>query len=333
MILTILLSLAFTDDPPRRVDPTTVNRSLDGRRIIVEGVYTASGQLGAGGMTPMQLRHCNALFLVPKRLIPVSGFEGNLEVTGTVQLEGARVQVIVDKLERLPTDEDQYREAAGKAKDDEDAWFALSQWADQRAKLYGDAEIAKKAVEAYRRGIGALRTKAAGDPAALAAVKARVHKDRRWTDFDFEDVDHEILLAEEAKTPAGDRAKWAEFVESVARRLPGAREVRKPLDNRLAGAYDRDPKKAFAEVEGEQRTAMARYYYAKLVRKQLALDGEGGEVAPFELAKRAREKLPEFPDEARKWTGKWVEAQTAKLADLDSESVDALAKTIADDLG
>jgi hypothetical protein len=334
-MLTLLVAFCFVliDDPPRRVEPTVVGRNLEGRRIIVEGVYAASGRIDSNGMTPMQLRRCNATFLVPKRLVPTGGFEGNLEVTGTVELNGQRAQVIVDKLERLPTDDDHYREAAGKAKDDADAWFALSEWADQRAKLYDNRELANKSAEAYRRGIGSLREKAAGDPAALAAIKARVHKERRWPDFDFEDVDHEILRAEEAKVPAGDRAKLAEFIEAVARRLPGAREVMKPIDPRLAAAYDRDPVKAYGSVEGEHRLAMARYGYSKLVRKLLALEGEAGETGPYEIAKRAKEKLPEYPDEARKWIGKWADAQLAKLAELDADTLDKLAKTMAEEMG
>jgi hypothetical protein len=335
MVVLLLCLLAYDDGELQRVEIDQLNKTYDGKRILIEGIFSHIG--GQGDERQMQLRNCTAMFVVPQAKLITQSPEGNLEIVGIARYNAdkRKVYVYVQSFSKIASNIDRFNERAGAiGATDSAAWFALSDWAARRHKLYGDAEMAAKSLEAYRSGIGVLRKGAAGDPVALSALKARVLKEDKWKDFDSAAVDHEILRAELAKVPTNDPQKLLAFVETLKQRLPGAGEPNLRLpDIAKRRAYDRRPIEFFDdETDVDERKMLARYLYNKLISQYLQLLRTQEQRAPFELGKLAKSLSPDSPEEARKWFRDYAENLETRLSEFDANSLNQAADSLAAEL-
>lgn len=331
MITFLLASLLSVDI----LDPAAVDRSLVGKRITVEGVYSGQGGAGAGrfvrligGKTPFRVRDVS-LGTVRTKM--------NVRIVGDVRLLQGELVVDMVSWEPLPSDLETYDRRAEKIKDnDYDSWEKLSLWAIDRFQRFGAPGLDKKADLAYRTSIAVQRQSAGKDPAALETLLRRIREQNRLPQYDFSELEHEILRLrgqELLSDPTKDSTAIEEFAERVRGALRGTRGTPPPpLDPASRERYETSPSFIFAR-EPERRPQFARFWEVALMEEARRRDAEKNNRDPFDLYERARRDAPDYPEFARQWLQRAVANAKSQLPTLSKQAIDDLSQRAAEGLG
>lgn len=319
------LSLTVIVLQQARVEPEEITAALDGRRIVVQGLY--NGQVGTGIQRQLGMTNSNAKFLLGRRFDQRLTGVQNIEVIGTVRAQGQDVFVDVASVRVLPSDLEEYDLRAKEIRNgDFLAWYELAQWASQRDKRYPGHGLKEKVDETYRRGIQVERRAAAGNPTALRRLTQRTAKELKIKDFDFADIEHEILHAEAAAVDDQSTEKLEDFARRVRDRLPfGDREEMAPAAPELRRGYDADPIGTFLKASDDERKQLSRYWQVKLLVRAQERKRDLGRIDWLTLGEWADAEMPDYPGIAERWLEKAKEESLPKLPSLSRSEIQRLA--------
>ncbi len=321
-----LLFAAVFAQAPERLAPEAVGAAANGKKVVIEG--RVSSRLPTGDGQVVTVRGAPELRIAIGRGVPIPS-EADFE--GTLQAGGKFMVLVATKVTALPSEDRRYDDAAQAAGDNAEAWFQLERWAARRHALYGSEAMGERKIEAYSRGVAVLRAAAAGKPADLAALRARVLKEGKLPNFDVEEFDHAIARAEFAALPPGDPAALERFRLALEQRLPAAAKPQEPLPQRLAAEYAAAPVQTF-RTRKDDRPRLARHWRCEALGQRLAALRQQGEP-PYDLAMLARQLAPDVPGLARKWFADYAAASAPRLLDLHRASAAKLAELHELELG
>ena len=313
------------------VEPEEIDESLVGRRIVVDGVYL--GTFGEGPSAELRLHHCKAKFIsTAVRLDSVR--RGNLEIVGDVRAGGGNIVVDVRSLKELPSDVERYQRQTFKlSNDDYSGWYKLAEWSRDRSQRYKNSELAKLALTAYQTAVTAERTTMSDNPAGLRQLAKRIRHDGILNDFDFDDLEHQILHVELQAKPM---AQWtadelSHFAQKVRERLEVTESVaRGAAEAHLRQQYDNEPLETYRSASSFVRKQLARYWEVQLLHQIQRLEYATGRRDAFTLAEEAAAQMPEYPAIAQEWTKVGNQALTdEKVQPLSRKELEELAKRLA----
>ena len=332
MIAFLLLFGIQTDGFPKRVEVDNVDAWPGSGRIIVEGVFTSLTE-GNESYRVMHLKKPNVSFHVPRSLLREKAPTGNIEVVGVVESPRGKLVVQVEDLKLLPSDETRFNEMIAAAGDNPEKYFRAAGWAARRYELYKSAAMEAAARDATRSGFELERKLAKGDPGKLSSLKATLLRQKGpLREYDFDSLDHEIIRTEYERIPADDPAAIMSFAEAVKKRLPGGDERGAAVDPRLRMEYDAKPLPTYDNAESAVRRALFRYFYATVVDRALTAASKKNGDAPFDLAEKAKQLVPEYQETARKWYREWASVQEGRLVALEGDAAEETAVTIEKEL-
>lgn len=328
-MLAFLLLATVADPTP--VAPESVTASLKGKQIVVRGVF--GGVVGADDRRILRLRECAARFQIGNASIEGLSGRTNLEIVGTVRVDGLDVYVDVTAIRRLPSDREAFEAQAEKiGPDDFEAWYRFARAVQARAEKLDDDELRRHASAARQKAVEIERRSAAGDPAALKRLLDRIGANPP-AGVDRATIEHELLRVEAAKTPANPGAHKA-MADRVAATWKGVggegnEEPPPPLDPATIADYERDPLTTYRNRTGATRKRLARYFETTLRRKAIELAVKNGEMDAFAAAEEARREIGDYPAIATQWIKQSLGQAAESVKSLTRSQLDDLTKKIA----
>jgi len=265
---------------------------LSGATIRVEGRVSLAG----GGQ--FKLAKCDLSFHTEAGQMRSLQGKKSVEVTGRIKKEeNGKLFFSVDRIQILPTDLEQYGTRTARLRNARAAeWYEVGDWAAERSQFYDDAELAKKALQAYEHGVMAeWRGLAADDADGRFQLVAKVTK-FKLPDSRRMELIHEanrILWAAAVKNPPADKGAWTELTARLAEGLPGSTQPLERLPADMVGRYEKEPLALYHESPLEVRQQLHRIFYStvllKMIEGEAARDGKNGDV----IAARLDELVPE----------------------------------------
>lgn len=316
-----------------RVEPEDIDQSLRGKKIVVEGVY--SGQIGVGAQRQLRLLRSNAKFLLGRKFDEKLRAAANIEITGSVRVDGTDVLVDVASIKTLPTDLERYERGAAEIPlGDARGWYALAGWARARAKKYSSPELAERALAAYRQGVEVERKSLAGDAEGLRRLLKRLKAEKWITDVDESDLEHEILRAEFTRVDTLDPDALTEFARRVRDRLPFSdRAETPPVEPDGRKDYQARPLTVFRSQDDAGRQQLARFWQVMLLDQAHERLFARDSADPLSLADKAASEMPDYPEFTHKWLSRAKQDAQKRVAQLPRAQLESLAHRIADELG
>ncbi len=255
------------------------------------------GRVSLAGGTQLRLSKCEVPFHASEALIrPLQG-KKSVEITGRLKKENGKLQFEVDRIQVLPTDLEQYESRYAKLRNPKGPeLYALGDWATERSRFYEDADLAKKALSAYDRGVTADWRAQEADNAngrfqlAAKVVQYKLSEARR------QELMHEgdrILWNAALKAKPAAKEAWTKLAAKLEQDFPDSEKALATFPDELKARYEREPLAVYRDSPETIRPQLHRIFYAavllKTIQDDAAQDGRNGDV----IAERLERQVPE----------------------------------------
>jgi tetratricopeptide (TPR) repeat protein len=289
------------------------------------------GRIGSFGGGQFRLLYCDARFVVDNSKLKFVQPRNVIEVKGKFRKDGSKVEFAVDELKVMSGYFEQFETSASKVKrPTPEDWIELGDWAAERARFYDDADLTKKADEAYMNAIeveyNSLKpTDAEGRFALADKIEHYKLSNRRRLELIHEGL--RIQWKAEQKVDPPKLAAWKNLVTAVEARLPGANEIIKKLSADLKQKYEQDPISVYRDTDEKQRPQLHRLFLVEITRKTIlqdvAPDGRNGDT----IADRIDKSIPEEHPLAEKYRGLQLDYGLEHVSTMTRAEIEKLALT------
>lgn len=254
---------------------------------------TIEGRVGVSGGGLLRFLKCDLRFKVDNTKLKLIGTKENVEVKGHFKKDGTKVEFVVDELRTMPSYVDQFDFQAAKLKrPTPEDWMELGNWIAERGKFYDDAELLKKANDAYLNSIEVqYRSLKSTDSEGRLRLAKKVEELNLPPRRQMELI-HEALRIQWQglqKTEPADIEGWTKFAEQLAAKFSGADQPIKNVPQNLKDSYEQDPVGTYRKATDDVRKTLHRLFYVAVVRKRLlngaSIDGREGEAIADQIEK------------------------------------------------
>ena len=263
------------------------------------------GRMFASSGSQFRLLKCEAVFTIEKQKLQSVTAKSYVEVKGQFKKDGAKVVFAVDELRNIPSFADQFDLKASRLQRPKpEDWVELGDWIAERAQFYDDAELSKKANDAYSKSIEAeyqllkrndvilKRINAEGRFDLAKKMEAYKLPDHRRMEFVHEGYRIQWRALQKSTPP--DPSAWRQFAETLSEQLPGAKEPIKTLAAEVKDAYNQDPDSAYQKANDDVRPLLHRLFFVAVMKKVLLFDessdGRDGDAIADEMDKAIPEE-------------------------------------------
>lgn len=235
------------------------------------------GRLGTSGGGQFRLVRCETVFTIDGEKLRAIPSKSTVEVKGQFKKNGGRLEFAVDEIKVVPNYVDQFELKASKLRlPTPDDWNELGDWAAERARFYEDADLMKKAKDAYTNAIelnyrSLKPTDAEGRFSLAKKMESLQLSDRRRMELIHEGFRIQWKTAQKADPP--DTAAWQQLANTLAEQLPGANVPLKLVPPDLKETYDQDPDSTYRKANDDLRLQLHRLFFVA-VTKKILLHGE-----------------------------------------------------------
>lgn len=264
----------------------------DERRISLEGRFGGrAGRL-------LRLQNSELVFRVEEGVrLPKMRSGRNVEIIGHLREHDNQIDFVVQRIAGGDSDlEKLARKQKELPKKDAKAWYALAQWAEDRAAFYDDSEMLKQSRAIVREAFEIERTNIAkGDASALRILADRVTKLGLNTSLRNEMI-HESLrwrwqkLTENRKVTLDERVK---FLAVLEKELKNCTQPVRLADQDLRRDYALSPERTYREATLSNQLLMHRFFYhdvlLPVILAEVKPDGSNGHI----IARELRSRIPE----------------------------------------
>ncbi len=264
---------------------------------FIESTMRIEGRVGSFGGGQLRLLRCEAKFAVENSKLRSVSPKNTVELKGRFKKEGSKLEFVVDDLKVVSGYAEQYESRALKLKRaSAEEWTELGDWASQLGQFYDDADLMKKANEAYTRAIEAQYeslkpTDSEGRFSLAKKIEEWKLPARRKMELIHEGL--RIQWQSLQKAEPADPATWQTFADGLKDHLDGTQEVFLKIPRDLKETYDQDPIATYRKANDELRSQLHRLFFVAVIRKRLlhgaASDGRDGDS----IAEKIDQLIPE----------------------------------------
>lgn len=267
---------------------------LAGATIHIEGRVSLVG----GGQ--LRLLKCEVPFHASGPLFKVEHGGKAVEISGRLKKDNGKLIFFAESIKIVPTDMQYYESRFARLRNPKATdWYELGDWASERSLFYEDAELNKKALSAYDRGI-TVEWRAMDPQDADARFElAKKVADYKLSDARRMELIHEgdrILWQQALKAAPLDENAWTTLSTRLAKDLPGSTEPLKDLPDELRDQYEREPLVVYRESTDDVRRVLHRIFYVTVQLKRIvddaAKNGSNGDAIADRLARHVPEARP-----------------------------------------
>ncbi|MEW4488423.1 hypothetical protein AB1L42_10105 [Thalassoglobus sp. JC818] len=283
---------------------------------LVGTTWQIEGRYALMGSTSLKFVNCDMPFRFSSNVSRPSGQFKNLEVIGKIQKNNGRLFFEVNSLRKVPSDDEQYLARRARVdSDDPKAMYELADWAEERARFYGDEDLRMKAQQLKQNGL-------------LIEYRQLETIDQRALDHLLKKA-REFQLDESLVQEFLHRGYWEQFDQlnklrdrvdrltelhvSVARNLPGASTPLEQYPQELADKYFAGPIQLYDESKNPARRQLDRLFYLKVSVDMILAQADASGANGFAIAKRLKTDAPERADLIREYESKELAYASKRL--------------------
>ncbi|WP_146507417.1 hypothetical protein [Thalassoglobus neptunius] len=283
---------------------------------LVGTTWQIEGRYSLMGATTLKFVNCEMPFRFSSDVMRPSGQFKNLEVIGKIQKKNGRLFFEVRSLRKVPSDDEQYLARRARVdSDDSKAMYELAEWAEERARFYGDEDLRKRAQQLKQNGL-------------LVEYRQLETIDQRALDHLLKKA-REFQLDERIVQEFLHRGYWEQFDQtnrlrdrverltelhvSIARNLPGASTPLETYPQELADEYFAAPIQMYDQSRNENRRQLDRLFYLKVSVDMILAQADASGANGFAIAKRLKTDAPERKDLIREYEAKELAYASKRL--------------------
>ncbi len=255
------------------------------------------GRIGSFGGGQLRLLRCEAKFTIDNSKLRSVAAKNTVELTGRFKRDGSKLEFAVDDLKVVPGYSEQFESRALKLKRaSAEEWTELGDWVSRISQFYDDADLKKKANEAYSRAVevqyeSLKPTDAEGRFLLAKKIEEWKLPARRKMELVHEGLRVQWQTLQKVEPP--DPAAWQKFADGLKDQLDGTQEVFLKIPRDLKETYNQDPVATYRKANDELRTQLHRLFFVAVIRKQLlhgaSSDGRDGDS----IAEKIDQLIPE----------------------------------------
>jgi tetratricopeptide (TPR) repeat protein len=319
------------------VEPADLARrpELIGREVTVDDRIKLILYHQGRGFDEILLKQTPVRFRLPARLrysrAPELALDGRLVPPGSARIRGTlrktdddwicdveAVELLPDDLTRLD------KGVAALGPDDGEGRIAWARWAERRAADFEDARLRARARQIQAEAIRIEAARPAANPAAhwlRLAERAR----SQHLDVEAAALAHRAFRARlAASRTASDLDQLAAAIRAF---LPDAARPHPADLAAWKGPYGNDPQAAYLKAPADVRAALDRELLADALQKAIDLRAAAEPRLAVELARQAREELPDRPAVVARLLKAGQEALENRVESLRRDEVEELARS------
>ena len=255
------------------------------------------GRIGSFGSGQLRLLRCEAKFTIDNSKLRSVTAKNTVELTGRFKRDGSKLEFAVEDLKVVPGYAEQFESRALKLKRaTADEWTELGDWVSRISRFYDDADLKKKADEAFSRAVEVQYeslnpTDADGRFLLAKKIEAWKLPARRKMELIHEGLRVHWQTWQRAEPP--DPGAWQKFADGLKDQLEGTQEPFLKIPRDLKETYDQDPVATYRKANDELRTQLHRLFFVAVNRKRLlhgaSSDGRDGDS----IAEKIDQLIPE----------------------------------------
>jgi len=264
---------------------------------VIGVTQTLEGRISTFNSKSVRFRNCPIPFHFAGKIPKLDSTVQNVEVTGELSRESGRIIFMVKSLRKMPTDKEHFvREETKIDRAKPREWYALANWAKQRADFYKDEELTQKALAAYKNGIDAdyrqLRVK---QPDSLLKLADRAQQ-YELDPLISEALRHEALVLEWQQLKKQKNPDRGALNSKLLKYFPTAKTPQKKDNPESRKAYLKNQNEVFQQADKQKRQPLVRWFYSELLLEEILNKLAAGGSNGFEIAALIKKQLPERTD-------------------------------------
>lgn len=286
---------------------------------------TLEGRISTFSSKSLRFRNCPIPFHFAGDIPKLTSDFKNVEITGELVKENGRLIFKVRSLKKKPDDMEYFITQESKIdRTKPREWFALADWAKQRAGFYNDKKLAEKAVSAYESGIQTeYRHLKSRQPDSLLRLAERAQK-YQLDPILYDAFRHEALVLDWQKIQKQKQAKQESLLPVLLKYFPTAKTPQPKDMPEERKQYLKSQVEVFQQADKLKRLRLVRWFYSQIILDEILEKlGDGGSNG-FKIAAQIAKQLPERKDLV-------TEYQNQKLQ-FDFDRIDELPRQYVLDL-
>lgn len=314
--------LPAADGPRVLVNDLTATDKFIGRRVDVEG------RVASRAPDRLRLEQSDVDFrFTPSPEIAPFTLQRVL-IEGTLVRKGNGFRFDVESLHTLPSEQEEFRNRRDRVQSgDAKGWYALGQWARERAVLYNDPSLAELADDAYRGGLSAEERRAGDRPDALLKLSGFARDEAGLAD----EATRLMVRAYQVQlVEMGDNVDaLTRLAERIADTLPGYDQPLTSDDADLARRAARNLDLAYRGATAADRRKLHRLLWADVTERRFKAEAAAADEQPerlLRIAAQVAEALPDRPELAQILTRRALDRQSRDIRQLSREQVVEVAE-------
>lgn len=262
------------------------------------------GRIQTQGNGQIKLQRCDATFTIEKSKLQSLKSKSYVELRGFFKKDGTKIVFAVEDVRETPSYTEEFDRRKGKLRlPTPDDWIELGDWAMERANIYDDPDLSKRANEAYTNAIEAeyQTLKRAELAQNRMDAEGRFELAKKFETYKLSDRRRMELIHEAfriqwqalQKTDASDTAEWQKFADRLSKELKGAADPLHGDLSQLKQSYAQDPDGAYRRADDLVRVQLHRIFIISVLRKILLFDESADGRDGDRIADRIEELIPE----------------------------------------
>ncbi len=289
---------------------------------LIGVAQTLEGRISTFSSKSLRFRNCPIPFYFVGEIPRLDTSFKNVEVTGALARENGRVVFNVKSLNKLPTDFEHFVTEETKIDRTKPRdWYALADWARQRAEFYEDEELTQKALAAYKSGIDAdYRQLLVKQPESLLKLADRAEQ-YQLDPLLSGALRHEALVLEWQQLQKQKAPDRSSLLSQILKYFPTAKTPAPADVPEERKRYLENQTEVFQQADKQKRQRLVRWFYSQLllddILKKLGTGGSNG----FEIAALILKQLPERTDLVAQYQNLQLEFDFNRIDELPRQYV------------
>lgn len=289
---------------------------------LIGVTQTLEGRISTFNSKSVRFRNCPIPFYFAGKIPKLDSSVQNVEVTGELSRESGRLAFMVKSLRKKSSDLEHFvleETKIDRAKPRQ--WYALADWARQRAEFYKDQELTQKALSAYRSGIDAdYRQLLVKQPEALLKLADRAQQ-FQLDSLLSDDLRHEAFVIDWQHLKKQKDADQSILTNQLLKYFPTVNTPLKEDRPKERKAYLENQNQVFQKANQMQRKNLVRWFYSELLLSDILKKLEAGGSNGFEIATLISKQLPERTDLVKQYQNMQLDFDFNRIEELPRQYV------------